>query len=77
MAQQRAVSAEQIREMESKLRDMQELVFTKMREANAERDLHIPLKAEIEAMKILLQEEEKRLENSYSVWCLSLWSNLI
>lgn len=60
MAQERARSTEQVREMESKLRDMQELVFTKMREANAERDLHLPLKAEIEAMKVLLEEEEKR-----------------
>lgn len=60
MAQERARSTEQVREMESKLRDMQELVFTKMREANVERDLHLPLKAEIEAMKVLLEEEEKR-----------------
>ncbi|XP_052799852.1 uncharacterized protein LOC128231279 isoform X3 [Mya arenaria] len=59
---ERTRATEQLREMEAKLRDMQELVFTKMREANSERDLHLPLKAEIEAMKILMEEEEKRLQ---------------
>ena len=58
--QQRTRSQEQVQEMEKKLHDMQELVFTKMREANSARDLNIPLKAEIEAMKALLEEEEKR-----------------
>jgi len=60
MQQERQRYIQQVREMESKLRDMQELVFTKMREANTERELHIPLKAEIEALKILMEEEEKR-----------------
>ncbi|KAL4224796.1 Intermediate filament tail domain-containing protein [Mactra antiquata] len=60
--QERAKSSAQIQEMDKKLHEMQELVFSKMREANTERDLHIPLKAEIEAMKILLEEEEKRLQ---------------
>ena len=40
---------------------MQELVLTKMREATSTKDLNIPLKAEIEALKALLEEEEKRL----------------
>ena len=58
--QERGRSATQIMEMEKKLRDMQELVFVKMRETSTARDLHIPLKAEIEAMRLLLEEEEKR-----------------
>lgn len=58
--QERNRSSQQIQEMNNKLRDMQELVFTKMREASCERDVHVPLKAEIEAMKILLEEEERR-----------------
>ena len=58
--QERQRSSEQIQEMERKLRDMQELVFAKMQEASSARDLHLPLKAEIEAMKALLEEEEKR-----------------
>ena len=58
--QERDRFSSQLQEMNLKLRDMQELVFTKMREASNERDLHIPLKAEIEAMKILMEEEERR-----------------
>ena len=58
--QERTRASEQLHEMEAKVRDMQELVFSKMREASEERELHIPLKAEIEAMKMLLEEEEKR-----------------
>ena len=58
--QERSRSAVQIQEMERKVRDMHELVFSKMREAGTARDLHLPLKAEIEAMKVLLQEEERR-----------------
>jgi len=57
---ERSRCSEQLREMEAKLREMQELVFTKMREASTDRDLHTPLKAEIEALKVLLEEEEKR-----------------
>ncbi|XP_052240589.1 uncharacterized protein LOC127851093 isoform X4 [Dreissena polymorpha] len=60
--QERTRASEQLHEMEAKVRDMQELVFSKMREASEERELHIPLKAEIEAMKMLLEEEEKRLQ---------------
>ena len=39
---------------------MQELVFTKMREASSARELNIPLRAEIDALRALLEEEEKR-----------------
>ncbi|XP_053383865.1 uncharacterized protein LOC123536790 [Mercenaria mercenaria] len=60
--QERDRSSQQLQEMNLKLHDMQELVFTKMREASSERDLHVPLKAEIEAIKILLEEEERRLQ---------------
>ncbi|XP_060595540.1 uncharacterized protein LOC132749698 isoform X4 [Ruditapes philippinarum] len=60
--QERDRFSSQLQEMNLKLRDMQELVFTKMREASNERDVHIPLKAEIEAMKILMEEEERRLQ---------------
>ncbi|KAL3841700.1 hypothetical protein ACJMK2_019808 [Sinanodonta woodiana] len=60
--QERGHSADQIKAMEKKLRDMQELVFAKVREASSVRESYIPLKTEIEALKIMLEEEERRLQ---------------
>lgn len=60
MRQERLISSEQVQTLEKKLHDVQEMLFVKMREANVSRDASIPLKAEIQAMKLLLEEEEKR-----------------
>ncbi|KAK3576197.1 hypothetical protein CHS0354_016020 [Potamilus streckersoni] len=60
--QEREHSADQIKAMEKKLRDMQELVFAKVREASSVRESYVPLKTEIEALKIMLEEEERRLQ---------------
>ncbi|KAL8614242.1 hypothetical protein ACOMHN_026459 [Nucella lapillus] len=49
------------RTLESKLREVQDLLVVKMREATMARENTLPLKAEIEALKVLLEEEEKRL----------------
>lgn len=54
------MAAAQLREMEKRLQDMQNAVFAKLQELNVSKESYIPLKAEIEAMKILLSEEEKR-----------------
>ncbi|XP_021368992.1 uncharacterized protein LOC110460435 isoform X3 [Mizuhopecten yessoensis] len=64
LQQERYRSAEQIQVMEKKFREVQDLLIVKMREANVSRDTSLPLKAEIEAMKVLLEEEERRLCNS-------------
>ncbi|XP_060086406.1 uncharacterized protein LOC132565720 [Ylistrum balloti] len=64
LQQERQRSAEQIQIMEKKFREVQDLLIVKMREVNVSRDTNIPLKAEIEAMKVLLEEEERRLLNS-------------
>lgn len=60
MAQERAQATEQVAAMSQKLKDVQEMLFVKMREASSSHDCHMPLKAEISAMKALLEEEEKR-----------------
>ncbi|XP_069132488.1 uncharacterized protein [Argopecten irradians] len=64
LQQERQRSAEQIRIMEKKFREVQDILIVKMREVNVSRDTNLPLKAEIEAMKVLLEEEERRLSNS-------------
>lgn len=60
VAQERARATEQVAAMSQKLKDVQEMLFVKMREASTSHDCHMPLKAEISAMKALLEEEEKR-----------------
>lgn len=60
VAQERAQATEQVAAMSQKLKDVQEMLFVKMREASSSHDCHMPLKAEISAMKALLEEEEKR-----------------
>ena len=52
--------------MEQKFREVQEMLVTKMRETNMSRDAHIPIKAEIDALKVLLEDEEKRCKSFYS-----------
>ncbi|KAL5007318.1 hypothetical protein ScPMuIL_016124 [Solemya velum] len=59
--EEKSKSSEQIHAMERKLKEIQDLLVTKMQEANVARDSSVPLKAEIDAMKVLLGEEEKRL----------------
>ena len=46
--------------MERKFREVQDMLVTKMRQTDISRETHIPIKAEIDALKILLEEEEKR-----------------
>lgn len=60
VAQERARATEQVAAMSQKLKDVQEMLFVKMREASSSHDCHMPLKAEISAMKALLEDEEKR-----------------
>lgn len=58
--QERAMAAAQIREMEKRFKELQQAMLLKLEEAHLSQESYIPLKAEIEAMKILLAEEEKR-----------------
>jgi hypothetical protein len=60
LQQERSRSADQLQNMEKRFREVQEVLFVKMQEANISRDTNIPLKAEIEALKALLEDEEKR-----------------
>jgi hypothetical protein len=46
--------------VEKRFREFQEVLFVKLKEANMSRESYIPLKAEIEALKVLLEEEERR-----------------
>ncbi|XP_048727048.2 uncharacterized protein LOC125645531 isoform X5 [Ostrea edulis] len=63
LAQEKARTSEQVTAMSKKLKDVQEMLFVKMREASQLHDCHVPLKAELSAMRALLEEEENRLQN--------------
>ena len=67
LQQERSRSADQLQNMEKRFREVQEVLFVKMQEANISRDTNIPLKAEIEALKALLEDEEKRLNTPLDV----------
>ncbi|CAL1537650.1 unnamed protein product [Lymnaea stagnalis] len=58
---ERTRAADNIRQLEKKLRDVQDMLVVKMREVTNARESNIPLKAEIEALNVLLEEEERRL----------------
>ncbi|XP_062598156.1 uncharacterized protein LOC134259569 isoform X3 [Saccostrea cucullata] len=62
VAQERGRATEQVAAMSQKLKDVQDMLFVKLREASQTHDCHMPLKAEISALKALLEEEEKRLQ---------------
>ncbi|XP_067654932.1 lamin-B2-like isoform X2 [Haliotis asinina] len=62
LAVERSRSSDNIRTLEKKLREVQEVLFTKIKEASSIREANVPLKAEIESLKLLLEEEEKRLQ---------------
>ena len=47
-----------------KLKDLQDSLFDKMKELNAARIQNLPLKAEVESLRALIDEEEKRLVTS-------------
>ena len=53
-------AADSARSLERKLREVQDMLVVKMREVTTAREQNIPLKAEIEALKALLEEEERR-----------------
>ena len=44
----------------AKLKELQEQLFVKMKELNTARIQNLPLKAEIESLRLLIDEEEKR-----------------
>ncbi|RUS86141.1 hypothetical protein EGW08_006089, partial [Elysia chlorotica] len=58
---ERRRAADQVRSLEVKVRQVQELLVVKMREVSTARESQLPLKAEIEALKAMLEEEERRL----------------
>ena len=43
-----------------KLKELQDILFDKMKELNAARIQNLPLKAEVESLRALIEEEEKR-----------------
>ncbi|KAK7481494.1 hypothetical protein BaRGS_00027256 [Batillaria attramentaria] len=64
VAVERNRAADSVQSLERKLREVQDLLVVKMREITTAREQNIPLKAEIEALKALLEEEERRLKLS-------------
>ena len=60
MQNERVKAQDHIQLLERKLRELQDMLFSKMRELNAAREAQVPLKAELEAFKTMLEEEEKR-----------------
>ena len=60
MQREREEAGTHIRYLEGKQKDMQDIMVVKLRELNAARDAQLPLKAEIEALRALLHEEERR-----------------
>ncbi|KAI8780563.1 lamin-B2 isoform X1, partial [Biomphalaria glabrata] len=61
LSSERSEASENIKQLERKFREVQETLVLKMREMVHSREACLPLKAEIESLKILLDEEEKRL----------------
>ncbi|KAL4216277.1 Intermediate filament tail domain-containing protein [Mactra antiquata] len=59
--QERSRGLEQIKILERKLKELQDELLSKMDEVNAGKDVQVSLKSEIEAYRLLLDEEEKRL----------------
>ena len=51
-----------------KLKDLQDSLFDKMKELNAARIQNLPLKAEVESLRALIDEEEKRLVTSRVIY---------
>ncbi|KAK0068347.1 lamin-B2-like isoform X1 [Biomphalaria pfeifferi] len=58
---ERSEASENIKQLERKFREVQETLVLKMREMVHSREACLPLKAEIESLKILLEDEERRL----------------
>jgi len=57
---EKARSQQEIRGLEDKLRQLQDMVMNKVKECNNARDAQLSLKNEIDAYKSLLETEEKR-----------------
>nr|CAB3263458.1 lamin-B2-like [Phallusia mammillata] len=51
----------QLHKMENKLQETQDLLLIKIQELNAAQEANIPLRTEIDMLKSLIEEEEKRL----------------
>jgi hypothetical protein len=49
-----------VRGLQRKLNELHEMLIAKMKEFNESRDAQIPLKPEIEALRILLEDEERK-----------------
>ncbi|XP_071954822.1 lamin-A-like isoform X2 [Antedon mediterranea] len=63
MDTERERSAVHVRALEDKLRDMQDSLVQKMREITLATDGKSPMRAEIEALKVLVEEEENKLRH--------------
>ncbi|XP_077967124.1 uncharacterized protein LOC120343340 isoform X2 [Styela clava] len=54
-----------VRELERKLQETQDLLLVKIQELGIAQEANIPLKAEINALKTLIEEEERRLNTRF------------
>lgn len=68
LQEERSRFAAQLHSMENRFQQFQEMLFVKLKEVNMSKESYIPLKAEIEALKILLEEEEKRLNATFTTY---------
>ncbi|XP_052786566.1 lamin-L(II)-like [Mya arenaria] len=62
LAQERTRSSDKLRDLERRLRELQDMLQQKINEMNAGKETEHSLKAEIETYRILLNEESKRLD---------------
>ena len=62
---ERRKSQEHIRLLEGQLQRLQDVVVVKMHELSVTRDSQLPLRAELEAFRMLLEREEARY---YECW---------
>ncbi len=60
MGQERDSAQGRVQGLEAQLQQLQDSLVLRLQEMSTSRDAHLPLKAEIEAFKVLLGEEEKR-----------------
>ena len=64
MSTERRRAADQVRLLEGKVKHVQDMLVVKMREVSVARESQLPLKAEIEALKAMLEDEERRSVNT-------------
>lgn len=68
---ERQQASNTIKNLEAKLRELQEALMAKVRELGLAYNAHLPLDLELDAFATLLETEERRYENTFQLLLLS------